>query len=88
MYAWYSGFIIFNVSFHAYTYGPINKVGMQDGLWTEGCASFTILVACHHAIIFIATKNYGVYIIVFYVLSVLCYFPISCMLMQLLPGTM
>jgi hypothetical protein len=87
LFAWYSGAVMFYVGFFAYDPAVV-ETGLMDGLWTQGFASFSILIICHHGIIFISTKSYSWPIAIAYLFSLLCYFPITCCLMEYLPGTM
>lgn len=88
LYCWYSGLIIFHISFYSYNTSAVTQTGLMDGLWTSGFAGFTILVIVHHAIIFIETRNYSVPLVIMYLFSVLCYFPLTCLLMEYTPGSM
>ena len=90
LYAWFSGIVIFYISFLTYgNFGGIaNGDGKTDGIWTAGFASFTILILVHHIIIFISTKNYTYLIVLAYIFSLLCFMPISVLLNENTPGTM
>jgi len=87
-FAWYSGMVIFYTSFYSYNISPVDSAGLMDGLWTSGFAGFTILLTCHHGIIFMETRNISVPIVLSYLLSVLCFMPLTCWLMDITPGTM
>ena len=94
LYAWYSGAVLFFVSFHSYGLlsngdsGVVNSSGKIDGLWTAGFTSFTILLAAHHVIIFVSTRSYSVPLVLGYIFSVVCFMPITVLLNELVPSTM
>lgn len=79
IYAWYSGAIFFFIAFFAYEAPStaVSRDGRTDGLWAAGFASFTILIAVHHLTIFMSTKAFTTWMAGFYLLSVLCFIPIS-----------
>ena len=89
VFAWYSGAIFFFMSFFAYE-GPSHAVGRSgklDGLWTSGFASFSILISVHHLTIFMSTRAFNFLLICSYILSILCFMPLTIMLNEYTSGT-
>ena len=83
MYAWYSGFVLFFISFMTYgMFGSqsVNESGKTDGVWTAGFTSFTILLLAHHVIIFVGTRSYTIPLVLAYIFSILCFMPITALL--------
>ena len=87
LFSWYSGAVLFYVSFYAYD-GPVNETGKIDGVWTAGFASFSILIAVHHLTIFMSTKSFNVWLIGSFIFSILCFMPIAIYLNEYSAGTM
>ena len=91
LYAWYSGIVLFFVSFMTYgMFGSqsVNEEGKTDGVWSAGFASFTILIVAHHIIIFVGTRNYTLILVLAYIFSLLCFMPITIFLNEYGEGSM
>lgn len=86
-YAWFSGLTFFCFGFISYHLTSVNSDGKVDGLSASGFTSFSSLLCVHHLILFIGTRGWTWILILGYVLSIICFMPLTVWLNDSSAGT-